>query len=92
MKPKIIQQRYSYLPNLLSREMQPPNHNVGLLYYYGNGVTKDLGQTLQWFQKAATQGDEKAKAMVERVQGELDDIKFTDVVKVYEDVELSIMV
>lgn len=85
MKPKIIQQRYSYLPNLLNREMQPPN-TMWDCCIIGEGHCKDLGQTLQWFQKAATQGDEKAKAMVERVQGELEDIKFADVVKVYEDV------
>ncbi len=58
---------------------------LGLMYYSGEGTAKDLNQALLWFQKSAAQGDEKAKKMVERVQGELEEIKFADVVKVYKD-------
>ena len=58
---------------------------LGLMYYSGEGTAKDLNQALLWFQKSAAQGDEKAKKMVERVRGELDDLKFADVVKIYED-------
>ena len=60
-------------------------YNVGLMHYHGNGTAKDLEQALLWCQKAAEQGYEKAKKTVERVQGELEDIKFADVVKVYKE-------
>ena len=55
------------------------------MHYHGNGTAKDLEQALLWCQKAAEQGYEKAKKTVERVQGELEDIKFADVVKVYKE-------
>jgi TPR repeat protein len=35
---------------------------LGLLYGTGNGVPKDLTQAVQWFQKAAAQGDPRGCA------------------------------
>jgi len=64
-------------------------YNVGLMYYCGKGTAKDLDQALLWLQKAAAQDHEKAKKLVERVQGELDDLKFADVVKIYKDAYYS---
>ena len=34
--------------------------NLGLAYYNGRGIKKDLGQAINWWKKAADQGDETA--------------------------------
>ncbi|HWA43314.1 MAG TPA: SEL1-like repeat protein [Hypericibacter adhaerens] len=37
---------------------------MGDLYYYGNGVAKDLAEALRWYRKAADQGDAQAQYYV----------------------------
>ncbi len=41
--------------------------NLGNGYYFGNGVEKDLKQAVYWYQKAADQGYEDAKAKVKQL-------------------------
>ena len=41
---------------------------LGLLYEYGFGVTKDRFQAIKYYKKAATQGDQKAKAKAESLE------------------------
>ena len=36
-------------------------NNLGVRYYSGEGVEKDLKKAVKWFQKAAEQGKEKAQ-------------------------------
>ena len=36
-------------------------YNLGFMYYKGEGVKQDLSQAKLWYEKAAAQGDAKAK-------------------------------
>ena len=45
-------------------------YNLGCCYEKGDGVEKDLKETVEWFRKAAEQGLEKAKAALERLGAE----------------------
>ncbi len=38
-------------------------------FYFGLGVAHDYGKAVYWFTKAAEQGDEKAKQMLEEIRG-----------------------
>jgi TPR repeat protein len=39
----------------------PAQYNLGLMYANGEGVKQDLSQAKLWWEKAAAQGDAKAK-------------------------------
>jgi TPR repeat protein len=41
--------------------------NIGLLYEYGRGVKQDYSQARAWYQKAADQGNERAKDALKRL-------------------------
>ena len=45
-------------------------YNLGCCYEKGDGVEKDLKETVEWFRKTAEQGSEKAKAALERLGAE----------------------
>ncbi len=36
-------------------------HNLGLMYHIGQGVTQDYAKAVKWYRKAAEQGDAKAQ-------------------------------
>ena len=36
-------------------------YKLGVMYYHGDGVEKDLNESIKWFKKAAEQGDVVAK-------------------------------
>ena len=44
------------------------DYKTGLMYYYGNGVTKDHTDALKWLRKAADQGDQMAMIMIKKLQ------------------------
>jgi TPR repeat protein len=39
---------------------QDAMNNLGELYYYGHGVTRDYGKAREWYQKAADGGNTNA--------------------------------
>ena len=39
-------------------------YELGLIYYYGKGVKKDLSKAREWLEKSAAQGNAKAKRML----------------------------
>ena len=41
-------------------------YNLGVLYYNGEGVPRDISKAREWFEKAAAQGDESAKAALQK--------------------------
>jgi uncharacterized protein len=41
--------------------------NLGVSYRDGIGVAQDRSQARKWFEKAAALGDDKAKAMLQRL-------------------------
>jgi TPR repeat protein len=43
--------------------------NLGYCYLRGHGVAMDKGEALAWFERALEQGDDRAKAMVEKLGG-----------------------
>jgi hypothetical protein len=43
--------------------------NLGYCYWRGHGVGMDQGAALEWFERALEQGDDRAKAMVEKLGG-----------------------
>ena len=45
-------------------------YNLGLMYYNGEGVTRDLKQAVYWYQKAAEQGDASAQNNLGVMYGE----------------------
>ena len=44
--------------------------NLGYCYWRGHGVGMDLGAALAWFERALEQGDDRAKAMVDKLGGD----------------------
>jgi TPR repeat protein len=44
--------------------------NLGYCYWRGHGVRMDLGAALAWFERALEQGDDRAKAMVDKLGGD----------------------
>jgi len=52
---------------------------LGEMYFYGNGVTKDVAQAAMWYRKAAEQGDASAEttigALYQRGEGVTKDAK-----------------
>jgi TPR repeat protein len=47
----------------------PARSDLGLLYEYGQGVTKDLSNALELYQKSADQGNQAAIANLKRLSG-----------------------
>jgi TPR repeat protein len=43
-------------------------NNLGYMYQYGYGVTKDYAEAVKWYRKAAEQGDADAKANLEELR------------------------
>ena len=41
--------------------------NVGLLYEYGYGVTKNIEEAVKWYRKAADQGMDRAKTKLQEL-------------------------
>ena len=41
-------------------------YNLGVLYYNGEGVPRDISKAREWLEKAAAQGDESAKAALQK--------------------------
>ncbi len=44
-------------------------HNLGYCYYNGVGVPKDIEMAKYWYQKAAEEGDEEAKKILQEISG-----------------------
>ena len=42
-------------------------YNLGVCYAKGNGVTKDYAEAVKWFRKAAVQGHQNAKKVLQRL-------------------------
>jgi len=42
-------------------------YSIGDMYYEGQGVTKDPAQAMQWYKKAADQGNSDAKAKIAQI-------------------------
>ncbi len=42
-------------------------YNLGVCYSNGQGVPKDIDKVVEWYQKAAVQGDEGAKSALKRL-------------------------
>jgi TPR repeat protein len=42
-------------------------YNLGYMYQYGRGVTKDLTKTREWYTKAVAQGYAKAQTQLNRL-------------------------
>ncbi|MBQ6664232.1 MAG: SEL1-like repeat protein [Synergistaceae bacterium] len=42
-------------------------YNIGYMYFNGLGVLKDNEEAIDWFKKAAEQGDEGAKSELEKL-------------------------
>jgi TPR repeat protein len=42
-------------------------NNIGELYEKGMGVEKDLDAAIEWYRKAAEQGEENAQSALERL-------------------------
>ena len=42
---------------------------LGMMYYRGRGVKKNYPMAMQWFQKAADQGDVESLTRLEKLQG-----------------------
>ena len=40
-------------------------YNLGVMYYYGQGVSQNTSEALRWFHKAQVQGEAKAKQGIE---------------------------
>ena len=52
-------ERYAYLMQLHDQAEQGSSdaqYNLGLCYFYGDGVEGDFAQAVEWFRKAAEQG------------------------------------
>lgn len=46
-------------------------YNLGLMYYRGDGIDKNVEKSIEWFKKAAKQGDNEAfNIMIEIVEAE----------------------
>ena len=41
---------------------------LGLMYLSGNGVTKNLKTSIQWFEKAAVMGDKMSKDNLQKIK------------------------
>ena len=57
---------------------------LGICYYHGEGVDKDLKQSAYWFKKAAEQGDEDAKELLEEVEEEIQSLSASSSGQVYD--------
>ena len=44
--------------------------NIGYCYQHGEGVVKDLNKAVEWYQKAADKGSDKAKKQLENIKNE----------------------
>lgn len=60
---------------------------LGDSYYYGKEVTQDYKQAGYWFKKAAEQGDEDAKELLEEVEEEIQSLSASSSGQVYDIVE-----
>lgn len=49
---------------------QGAQYDIGCYYYYGNGVMRDIDKAESWFSKAAEDGHEESKKMLEKVKEE----------------------
>ena len=43
-------------------------NNLGVMYFVGEGVSRDVDKAKQWFEKAAAQGNAEAKGNLEALQ------------------------
>ena len=57
---------------------------LGDSYYYGKEVTQDYKQAAYWFKKAAEQGDEDAKELLEEVEEEIQSLSASSSGQVYD--------
>ena len=46
----------------------PAQYNLGVMYANGEGVAKNDEQAVKWYRKAAEQGDEDAKKLLEKLE------------------------
>jgi len=53
-------------------------YNLGLLYAYGRGLTKNKTEAAKWFKKAADQGDADAQKELAKLQNSDDDTPSTN--------------
>ncbi|NIR29386.1 MAG: sel1 repeat family protein [Gammaproteobacteria bacterium] len=54
------QRAFRLLLPLARRGHADAQYAVGFMYYYGEGVSRDVGRALNWFARAAEQGHPKA--------------------------------
>ncbi|KAI8889040.1 hypothetical protein K501DRAFT_329415, partial [Backusella circina FSU 941] len=47
-------------------------YKIGILYDYGYGVVPNKRVAIEWYQRAAEQGDGRAKSRIEIIEGEND--------------------
>lgn len=57
---------------------------LGYYYYYGKEVTQDSKQAVYWYRKAAEQGDEDAKELLEEVEEEIQFLSASSSGQVYD--------
>ncbi len=43
-------------------------NNLGAMYYTGEGVARDEQKAIEWFEKAAAQGNEEAQANLDAIR------------------------
>jgi TPR repeat protein len=51
------------------KSYRPAEFNLGLAYFRGAGVTRDLAQALKWFEKAAKHGSLEARRNLNVLKG-----------------------
>ena len=60
-KDKKFVEALPYIKDAANSGHAEAQFNLGLMYFNGDGVTKDDVKAVKWFRKAANQGDEDAK-------------------------------
>ena len=58
---KTMHWQCSGIARLQNKGLQKPQLNLGLMYAKGQGVRQDYAQAVQWYHKAAEQGDAEAQ-------------------------------
>jgi len=62
---------YSIWSKLAQNGDAKSNYNIGIMHYYGKGVTKSIEESEKWFRAAADQGFKKAQKKLLSVQNEI---------------------
>ncbi len=62
-----MEQAVIWYQRAASQNVARAQYNLGCCYEAADGVSKDMEQAMYWYQKAAMQGNESAKAALERL-------------------------